>query len=381
MADKVLIVDDDPSTIKFLSVYLKPQGYEPLAAYDGLQALELAHAEHPALIILDVMMPGMDGFEVARRLRHHPETTAIPILMFTAKALVEDKLTGYESGVDIYLTKPIHLVELQANIKALLKQSKARTDSLAKRGFIIGVIAAKGGLGVSTVALNLAIACKRKQDVKVIAAEMRPGQGLWVNELGISTGQGIANLLRLERHEITETSLKKNMSNEKYGVPLLVASNEVCDLECLTALTQYEAIIETLGQMGDLIVMDIGTHFHPAYDTLTGHCDEIILVTEPQPLTVEMTKPLINKLKTQDFGSAKILTLIMVNRIRTDITMTMSQVEEMLGHSVTLGIPPMPELSYQAATRSTPMYILQPEGVLATQINTLVDAIAQHRGK
>jgi CheY-like chemotaxis protein len=72
MADKVLIVDDDPSTIKFLSVYLKPQGYEPLAAYDGLQALELAHAEHPALIILDVMMPGMDGFEVARRLRNHP---------------------------------------------------------------------------------------------------------------------------------------------------------------------------------------------------------------------------------------------------------------------------------------------------------------------
>jgi hypothetical protein len=59
----------------------------------------------------------------------------------------------------------------------------------------------------------------------------------------------------------------------------------------------------------------------------------------------------------------------------------MSQVEERLGHSVTLGIPPMPELSYQAATRSTPMYILQPEGVLATQINTLVDAIAQHRGK
>ena len=381
MADKVLIVDDDPATIQFLSVYLKRQGYEPLSAYDGMQALKLAHEEGPSLIILDVMMPGMDGYEVARSLRRHPETAQIPILMFTAKTQVEDKLTGYESGVDIYLTKPIHLAELQANIKTLLIQRKIRTDVLSKRGYIVGVIAAKGGVGVSTVALNLAIAYQKNQNAKVIAAEMRPGQGSWAQEMELHNYKEIANLLALERHEITQTALDEHLSQNKYGVPLLVASNDVCGVESMTALSQYEAVVEELGQMGDLIVLDIGTHFHPAYEILTDACDEIVLVTEPQPLTIKQTRPLINHLRGQDFGSAKILTLITVNRMRAEMTLTVTQIEEELGHNVTLGIPPMPELAYQTALRSTPMYILQPEGMVASQINVLVDSIAKHTGR
>jgi CheY-like chemotaxis protein/MinD-like ATPase involved in chromosome partitioning or flagellar assembly len=378
MAIKVLIVDDDPATIKFLSVYLKRQGYEPLAAHDGMQALDIAHQQHPALIILDVMMPGMDGYEVARSLRRHPETALIPILMFTAKTQVEDKLTGYDAGVDIYLTKPIHLVELQANIKALLSQSTQRREVLTKRAYIVGVIAAKGGLGVSTVALNLAIGYRKREKSKVVAAEMRPGQGYWAQELDLVGTHGIADLLVMDRSEITQTTVEKHLIQNKYGVPLVLASNDVCDVECVTALAQFEAIVENLGQMADLVVLDIGTNFHPAYGILTGLCDEIILVTEPQPVTVRQTQALIGELKGQDFGSAKVLTLITVNRIRTEMTMTMSQIEDVLGHSVTLGIPPLPELSYLTATRATPMYILQPESIIANQIDTLADSIAQH---
>jgi CheY-like chemotaxis protein/MinD-like ATPase involved in chromosome partitioning or flagellar assembly len=378
MADKILIVDDDPATIEFFSVYLKKQGYEPLVAYDGMKALEIAHAQNPDLIILDVMMPGMDGYEVARSLRRHPETALIPILMFTAKTQVDDKLTGYEAGVDIYLTKPIHMVELQANIKALLTQSRARSDELAKRGYVVGVIATKGGLGVSTVALNLAIAYRQNQHTKVIAAEMRPGQGYWVHELGLADYFGIADLLRMDHAEITEAVLEKYLHPNMYGVPLLVATNNVCDVECVTALTQFEAIVRELSQMADLVVLDIGTDFHPAYSILTDHCDEIVLVTEPQPLTIEQTKPLIKQLKNQEFGSAKVLTMITVNRLRSEMSLTVSEIEQELGHSVTLGIPPMPELSYQSATQLKPMYVLHPEGIIATQINKLADAIAQH---
>ncbi len=381
MAEKILIVDDDPATIKFLNVYLKRQGYETLAAYDGMQALEIAHEQHPGLIILDVMMPGLDGFEVARSLRRHPETALIPILMFTAKSQTEDKLAGYEAGVDIYLTKPIHLVELQANIKTLLSQSKARTDALAKKGYVVGIIAAKGGVGVSTIALNLAIAYKQAQTSKVYAAEMRPGQGYWAQELGIVEPRGIADVLRMDHAEIRSSVLEKHLTQNRYNVPLLLATNQVCDVDCVAAIAQYQAIIETLSQMGDLVVLDIGTNFHPAYEVLCGLCDEIILVTEPQPLTIKLTHPLITDLKGRDFGSAKVLTLITVNRIRTEMSITVSRIEEELGHSVTLGIPPLPELAYQAATRSTPMCVLQPDGVMANQLNILADAVAQHTGK
>ena len=186
MADKILIIDDDPDTIEFLTLILQRLGYQVLVARDGMDALATAHSEKPDLIILDVMMPGLDGFEVARSLRRHPETALTPILMFTAKTQVEDKLAGYEAGVDIYLTKPVHPVELQANIKALLAQRKARTDMLAKRGYIIGVLGSKGGMGVSSLALNLAIIYRKKFDTGVIAAEMRPGQGSWAVDLDIS---------------------------------------------------------------------------------------------------------------------------------------------------------------------------------------------------
>ena len=203
MPETILIVDDDAETVEFLNLILTRQGYKTVAASEGMEALKLAHSERPDLIVLDIMMPGLDGYEVARSLRRHPETALIPILMFTAKTQVEDKIAGYEAGVDIYLTKPIHPIELQANIKALLAQRKARMETLAGKGYITGVIAAKGGLGVSTLALNLAIAYHKKTDAKVIAAELRPGQGSWALELGLTNTSGLTYLLSLSQVEIT----------------------------------------------------------------------------------------------------------------------------------------------------------------------------------
>jgi len=291
MPEKILIVDDDYETVKFLALLIKNLGYEPLEALNGMDALKLAHENPPNLIILDVMMPGLDGFEVARSLRRHPETALIPILMYTAKSQVEDKLTGYESGVDIYLTKPVHSVELTANIKALLLQKRSREAAFEDKGYTVGVIGAKGGMGVSTVVLNLAIAYKQNHNAKVIAAEMRPGQGSWMSELGLTSKNGLASLLRMNRTEITGTAVNNQLALNTYGVPLLLATDEECGFDCMTA--QYEAVIEELSQAAELVVLDIGTNFHPAYEIFTQHCDEIIVVTEPQPFSVKRTRILI----------------------------------------------------------------------------------------
>jgi pilus assembly protein CpaE len=378
MAEKILVVDDDPQTVKYLSIYLKKLGYEPLEALDGMTALKLAHEQRPDIIVLDVMMPGMDGFEVARSLRRHPETALIPILMFTARTQVEDKLAGYDAGVDIYLTKPAHPVELQANIKALLTQKKARSEARTKKGYIVGVMAAKGGLGVSTVALNLAVAARQKGKGKVLAAEMRPGQGTWGDELGISGSQGLVNLLHMSRAEITGPALGAQLSQNTFGVPLLLASNEPCDAGCMTALAQYEAVIEEIDQLADLVVLDIGTNFHPAFETFTRLCDEIVLVLEPLPVTVKRTHALIGQLKTQTYGSAKALTLVTVNRARAEMTLTKSQIEEALGQTVSLGFPPAPELAYLSVSRAAPMYLLQPEGIISRQFDVLAEQVLGH---
>jgi len=123
MAEKILIIDDDFDTTRLVCLMFQRLGYQTVVANDGKQGLIKSSEENPDLILLDVMMPDMDGYEVARRLRDNPETKRIPILMFTAKAQVDDKATGIDAGADIYLTKPTHSAQLQAHVKELLDRA------------------------------------------------------------------------------------------------------------------------------------------------------------------------------------------------------------------------------------------------------------------
>lgn len=376
MADKILVVDDDLETINFLKIILTRQGYEVIAAENGVKALELAHSQDPDLIVLDVMMPALDGFEVARTLRGHPKTATIPILMFTAKTQLEDKVAGYEAGVDIYLTKPVHPVELQANIRGLLTQRKVQTASLSSKGYMIGVLAAKGGLGVSTLALNLAIAYHRKHKIDVIAAEMRPRQGTWAEELELSAELGISNLLKLNAAEITSAAVRDQLVTTSYGIRLLLASNETEAIDFGATLPQYEAILQQLPNLAPLVLLDIGTNYMPAFDLALDCCPEVVIVVEPQPLTVRRTQQLMKVLRNKGFGTSKNLSLVVINRTRADMVMSMSQIEEELGHNVALGFPPASEQAYHAATRSIPLLLVQPEGLAAQQFDKMAEQIA-----
>lgn len=378
MAEKILIVDDDPETLKFLRLVLERQGYSILEAVNGMQALKLAHSERPELIVLDVMLPGMDGFEVARSLRNHPDTTTIPILMFTAKTQVEDKITGYESGVDIYLTKPVHPVELQANIKALIQQRISVAKERGKRGYILGVLSAKGGQGVSTVALNLAITYQQKQNSKVIASEIRPGYGSWAQELQLNIQHGLINLLRLSPQDITAESVEGELIQTKYGIHLLLASNDSKEVEFASAVGQLDAILQQFRVLAPLTVLDIGTNFLPGFDLVTNDCDEILLITETQPLAVKRTHLVANELRNKGFGSAKPMNIIIVNRTHADMSLSMTQVENIIGQSVSLGFPPAVELAFRSSEMSAPMVLVQPEGIIAQQFAILADQIA-HR--
>ena len=378
MAEKILIIDDDPETIDFLTLILTRSGYRVLAARDGMEALALAHDEKPDMVVLDVMMPGLDGYEVARSLRRHPETALIPIMMFTAKTQVEDKLAGYEAGVDIYLTKPVHPVELQANIKNLLAPRKVVAEVQEKRGYVVGVLGVKGGLGASTVALNMALAYHQKKSAQVIAAEMRPGQGSWAAELDLADPVGLANLLRRSQIEITSSTVEQELMPTTFGVHLLLASSSSQDVDLVSGLAQYETIVEQLSALAQLVVLDIGTNFHPAFDMFTRTCNEIVLITEPQPITINRTRQLVDELKKRSFGSGKALTIVAVNRTHSEISLSVSKMEEMLKSSLALGIPPATELAYLASTRNAPMLLLQPQGIIAQQIDILVKQIAGH---
>ncbi len=124
MPETILVVDDDPDIARFVEVNLRSAGYDVAVAGDGEEALEKASELRPDLVLLDVMMPRIDGFEVAQRLRKNPQTANTSIIMLTAKALSADKVTGLQSGADDYIIKPFDPIELLARVKGTLRRAK-----------------------------------------------------------------------------------------------------------------------------------------------------------------------------------------------------------------------------------------------------------------
>jgi len=378
MAEKILIVDDDPDTLQFLKLIMSRQGYETITAKDGIEALEKANSELPDLIILDVMMPRLDGFEVARSLHRRAETALIPILMFTARTQAEDKVAGYESGVDLYLTKPVHPMDLQANIKALLLQRKARKTVMAERGYVIGVVAAKGGQGVSTTALNFSINYSKQNKIKVIAAEVRPGLGTWTDELNLQPQRTLTDLLKMNPTEITQSLVENSLTMANQGARLLLSGGSYHDSDLCSSITQYESIFAHLSHLAPLVVLDIGTPSIASIQIILDICDELVVVTEPQVLAVRRTGRMIEDLRKQGFGSSKALTLVSLNHTRADTIMSVTQIEAAAKLPVSLGIPPANELAARAVQAAMPMVTLQPEALVSLQFNKLVEIVSKH---
>lgn len=128
MSSTILVADDEDSIVQLIRLYLGKEGYRIFTARDGQDALDLARREKPDLIVLDLMMPRLDGWEVCRRLRKDSTGSAVPIIMLTARDDDVDKIVGLELGADDYLTKPFNPRELVARVKAILRRAQAVSD-------------------------------------------------------------------------------------------------------------------------------------------------------------------------------------------------------------------------------------------------------------
>ena len=137
---KILVVDDEPLLVKGIRLNLQNEGYEVITGSNGLEAVQAARCENPDLIILDVMMPEMDGLQACSTIR---EFSQVPIILLTAKAEDMDKLMGFENGADDYLTKPFNILELKARIRAMLRRAKSTSAEKAEQ------------LSIGTICLDL----------------------------------------------------------------------------------------------------------------------------------------------------------------------------------------------------------------------------------
>ena len=382
MSQKILIIDDDLDTLRLVGLMLQRQGYQISAATNGQQGLEKAFEEDPDLILLDVMMPDMDGYEVTRRLRQNPSTLETPILMFTAKTQLDDKVIGYEVGANDYLTKPTHPSELQARVRSLLARvnsSKAGTGSLKdlNRGYLIGVLGARGGLGTTTMAVNLGAGLQSRTKSEVVVAEMLPGQGTLALDVGVPYSKGLVDLLSFSRlGDITRDSVREMLVQHPSGLKLLLASDRPRDMHLINQSANYETLVKKLAGLARFVVLDLGVGIQPFAEKILPLCNEVLIVLEGNPNTIIHTKALIDDIVALGI-TRKNIRVVLNNRIRSDTQLPSSQVQAQLEHEILSTLTPAPELFVQATRVQTPAILCQPDSLTARQITKLVEFVTE----
>ena len=382
MSEKILIIDDDLDTLRLVGLMLQRQGYQISAATNGQQGLDKAFEEDPDMILLDVMMPDMDGYEVTRRLRQNPSTTETPILMFTAKTQLDDKVIGFEVGANDYLTKPTHPSELQARVKALLSRASekkaattpAKTES---QGFVIGVLAARGGLGASTLAVNIAASLQSRTKSEVIVAEMLPGRGTLALELGVASFKGTTDLLTANKpSDLTREKVREVLVHHSSGLKMLLASDRPRDMHLVSQTANYETIVTALAGLARFVVLDLGAGLQPFTEKVITHCNEMMVVFEGVPNTIIVAKALIDDIAALGLNPKNIHS-VLNNRVRSDTQLPSSQVQTKLNHEIISTLTPAPELFVQATRMQTPAVLCQPESLTSRQIIKLVEFVTE----
>ncbi len=258
MAAKILVVDDDPNVQRLLSYTLKQEGYEVVVAADGAEGFKLWGQEDPALILLDVMLPKLDGYQVAGKIRAEEGSEShVPIIMLTAEAEVEQKIRGLRAGADDYLVKPFHPAELLARIKSLLARFAPR-DLLVGRpplGRVLAFYGAKGGVGTTTIAINVAIALQRElgRRVCLVDANLQFGDHRVFMDLGLDR-KSIVDAVSAP--SIDADLLRGILVEHESKIDLLLAPPSPETAELVTK-EHLATIVDVLRGMYDYVVVDV----------------------------------------------------------------------------------------------------------------------------
>lgn len=380
MPQKILIIDDDIDTLKLVGIMLERKGFKILASTTGEKGLRLAKSELPDLILLDIMIPDIDGYEIARQLRSTPETEAIPIIMFTAKSQVDDKVEGLEAGADAYITKPARPRELFAQVRSILKRAPQRAAQQEatsdQAGTLLGVIGAKGGLGLSTLATNLAVEILEQTEENIILTDFRPGQGTISLELDMINTEGFKKLLEMERSALTPSNIKENILIHQSGIKTLLSSPHPVDAAFITKDGHFHTIAQHLQNIADYTILDLGPSLPPISKKVIPECSKVLVCMEPSPNNITQTKQLLEYFLNTGISEGRFVT-VLINRQRSGVQLSWEQAEEQFGRKIDQIFTPVPELAYQAARTKIPMIKRSPESMTAEQFSELATQIIE----
>jgi pilus assembly protein CpaE len=379
MAKRILVVDDEIESVKLIGLMLQRRGYEIIAARSGSQALEKAQTENPDLVILDIMMPDMDGYEVCRQLRVDPATADLPIIMFTAKTMVDDKVAGFQAGADDYLTKPVHPEELASRIEAVLLRSARRQVVEVQppmRAKVLGFLGSKGGVGTTTLAVNVAVALAQgpAKGQQIILADMQSGMAASSIQLGLRHSGGMAQLLDQPAERIDARMVEARLQEYMTGMRVMSGQPDPAGVATPVSPDHAEAIVQHLGAMADYLLLDLGVGMEEVNRRILPSCDHVVVAIEPHRLSLTLAQALLDEMTTSLNLARHRIVLVLVNKTPSSSSFNKEMIEGLLQHDLAGVVTPAPELAFQAGEQGKPMVMLRPTSLVVQQIR----AIAEH---
>ncbi|HEX3605192.1 MAG TPA: response regulator [Candidatus Dormibacteraeota bacterium] len=339
---KLLVVDDEPSVRKLLQRYFGDQGYDVSVAGDGAEGWEAARDGSPDLILSDVAMPVMDGYELVRTVRRNPATAAIPVILLSAHRGSDDMVEGYRSGADDYIAKPVDVEVLRLKIDALIRRAQPDVTATAPTlGRVICVTSAKGGAGVTTIAANLAVLLGRSHGDSVCAVDLDVAHGDLQVLLDLRPRAGLAEAARdfaaREQGGAHEPVQWDDYLVRHEGGPWLLAAPPT-PLEA-SALNEagVTPVLAGLRASHQHLVVDVPPSYGELALNIYEGAERVVVVLSPEITALRRTRELLTVLEGLGVDGERVI--VVLNSLFEKAAIDRARVEAFLRRPVNLVVP------------------------------------------
>ena len=351
MAYKILLAEDEPTMRRLMGMLLTRQGHEVIEAENGAPVVALALQHQPDIILLDIMMPVVDGFTTLRNVRATAGIEDIPVIFLSAKSQIEDRVEGLRMGADDYLIKPADPGELMARIDSVMLRSRRKARRV--KGKVFGFIGAKGGVGVTTVVANMALYFQQTGK-SALAADMHLAFGGLADRLGMDPPQTTANLALLAAESIDSNALQRTLVRHSSGLTLLGSPSNVPSGVTYSA-EHLIAIAEEAAHTAQFVLFDLPND-PDIIEVIADQLSGIVLVLGSEPTSLRAGQQWRSHLG--HLGLHNRLSTLLVHRQGSNQQYaTAANVSEKLGCLFLGEIPYKPELYFNAEHTQTPVLL------------------------
>ncbi|NSW51695.1 MAG: response regulator [Anaerolineae bacterium] len=365
---KIFAIDDNEINLKVVKTTLAQVGHEVVTATNGVEALERVEGIAPEVIILDISMPIMDGYEVCRKLRENPATAQIPIIILTAYNALEDKIKGFDAGADDYLTKPFQPAELQARVSVILRRSAVaqvtpkKAPMTGKNGKVISLFSMRGGSGVSTIAANLASGLSKIWSGSVALVDLSLAMGQAALMLNLSLRNTWVDLVGIPPEELEPEILEAILLKHENGVHVLAAPRSIADGELITGEIVGN-VLRLLRSMYDYVVIDLPSMFSEGTLQAFDASNEIICLLSPELASVRAMIGTLEVLDELEYSNNKNI-ILMLNRTFDKHGLARKNIEKALKKPIQIYVPFSPEEFINSINFGVPIVMGDPENGL-----------------